>query len=83
MTTINDVIHIDKKPAHYQTLYPFSITLHIPNSYPLTAAEQSVINDAIVNAAAKIRLMRGHGEYNFAWCEGHKIHWEQEGEQKP
>jgi hypothetical protein len=79
MTTINDIIHVERKHDHYSALYPFAVTLHVPGCYPLNAAEQAAINEALVNAAAKIRLMRGHGECNFAHCEGRKIDWEREG----
>lgn len=77
MPNINDVIHIENKPAHYHALYPFSVTLHVPGSYPLNPAEKAAIQDALVNAASKIRIIRG-GECNFAWCEGGKIDWERE-----
>jgi len=79
MLTIDDVIKIEHSPAHYKTIYPFSVTLHFPGGHRPTPAELATLNSAIVNASAKIRSMRGNAECNFAWCEGDKIHWEREG----
>lgn len=80
MTTINDIVHLDRKPDRYHALYPFAVTLHVPGRHPLNAAEMAAINDALVHAACKIRLMRGHGECNFAWCDSEgRIDWEREG----
>lgn len=76
MININNVVIFENKPEHYTTIYPFSATIHVAGSYPLNAAEKSAIQDAIVNAAAKIRIMREGRDCNFAWCEGRKIDWD-------
>lgn len=79
MTTINDVLRFEQSPNNHTTVYPFSVTVHVSESHKLTIAEKAIIQDAIVNAAAKIRLMRGSGECNFAYCKNGKIDWESEG----
>ena len=75
---IEDIIHIQNMPNHYAEIYPFSVILHVPGLYQLTPAEEAVINEAVVDAAAKIRKMRGQGECNFAWFTGKKIDWKRE-----
>ena len=79
MIAITDVLRFEQSPNSHTTVYPFSVTVHVSESHKLTIAEKAIIQDAIVNAAAKIRLMRGHGECNFAYCKGDKIDWKGEG----
>ena len=73
---IDQVVHIENCPKNYHAVYPFSITVHVPGSHPLTVAELAKLKDAVVNVASKIREMRGGYGWNFGWSKAGVIDWE-------
>jgi hypothetical protein len=77
-TTIDDVLHVETKPRHYAAVYPFAVTLHVPEAFKLRDSELAVIKDAIVGAAYRLRQLRG-GECNFAVVRGGQVDWAAEG----
>jgi hypothetical protein len=64
--TINDVAKWERIPNTYRRVMPFSVTVHMGRE--LTIRERAVIQDALVNAAAKIREAEREDE-NFEWSE--------------
>ena len=61
--TINDVVHWDNTPAHFERILPFSVTVHAADS-DLTASERSLIQSAIVNVAHEIRRARQNDDWS-------------------
>ena len=78
MINIHDVLSVELGPTPYLNIYPFSVTLHVPESHRLTIQEKAVIQDAIVHAAQQIRLMREPAPFNFAWIKDGIIDWDSE-----
>jgi hypothetical protein len=54
---IQGIVFFEKLPSHYLGISPFSATIH--HIEELTIQERSVIQDALVNAGVKIKIMRG------------------------
>jgi hypothetical protein len=79
MSKINtrSIIHKETVPFDHMAMYPFAVTIHTPGPYPLTIREQAVLEEAIINAAHSIKIMRGN-ELPFAWTEKGVIKWDQE-----
>ena len=64
--TINDVVKWARIPDAHKRVMPFSVTVHMGRE--LTIRERAWIQDALVNAAAKIREAEQEEE-NFEWSE--------------
>ena len=75
--TIMKIIFHERVPFDHLTSYPFSVTIHQPDSFPLSVREAEVIKESIVNAAHKIKEMRGNASL-FNWTQNGAIDWDRD-----
>jgi hypothetical protein len=62
--TINDVVKWERIPDAHKRVMPFSVTVHMGRD--LNIREQALIQEALVEAAARIREAE---KENFEWSE--------------
>lgn len=55
----SDVIFFEELSRGHAQWQPFSATIHMPDQAPLSLIERTMVGEALVNIAHKIRARRG------------------------